>query len=136
MNRLKKVFNAVFLNVLQTKRIFCFTFWIYTIFTISGTQTETYIQLAIPYLPMWLAAICLIMNVLLPGTGKPKTKYSITCSRKRPLWPYSGGTKGLQRRVPVPFGASSFIFMQFSPKCCQIIGGCTPWSWRFPSWKS
>lgn len=35
----------------------------------SGTQTETYIQLAIPYLPMWLAAICLILNVLVPGTG-------------------------------------------------------------------
>ena len=36
----------------------------------SGTQTETYIQLAIPYLPMWLAAICLVLNVLVPGTGE------------------------------------------------------------------
>ncbi len=32
-------------------------------------RTEPYIQLCIPYLPRWLAAICLIMNVFIPGTG-------------------------------------------------------------------
>ena len=32
-------------------------------------RTEPYIQLCIPYLPRWLAAICLVMNVFMPGTG-------------------------------------------------------------------
>ena len=80
MNHLQKAINVAFFNVLQTKRIFCLTFHN---FTISGTQTETYIQLAIPYLPMWLAAICLVMNVLIPGTGKPKILLNYF------LWVYS-----------------------------------------------
>ena len=108
MNRLKKVFNAVLLNVLQTERMFCFTFWIYIIFTISGTQTETYIQLAIPYLPMWLAAICLIMNVLLPGTGKPKTKYHLFA--KTPFVAVQWRIQGAQGTRPSSLRCKFFHF--------------------------
>ena len=31
---------------------------------------DTYIRQAIPYLPRWFAVICLILNILLPGTGE------------------------------------------------------------------
>ena len=110
MNRLRKVFNAVFLNVLQTKRMFCLIFWIYILFTISGTQTETYIQLAIPYLPMWLAAICLIMNVLLPGTGKPKTKYSIAYSAEKPFVAVQWRIQGAQGTRPSSLRRKFFHF--------------------------
>ena len=66
---------------------------------ISGTQTETYIQLAIPYLPMWLAAICLIMNVLIPGTGKPEHALTIAYSAKKSfVAPVAAGRES----APVP----------------------------------
>ncbi len=51
----------------------------------SATQTETYIQLAIPYLPMWVAAICLVMNVLLPGTGLNKSHLARISTFQRSL---------------------------------------------------
>lgn len=33
------------------------------------SQEESWIRVAIPYLPLWLAVVCLILNIILPGAG-------------------------------------------------------------------
>lgn len=34
------------------------------------SQEESWIRVAIPYLPLWVAVVCLILNIVLPGAGK------------------------------------------------------------------
>lgn len=34
------------------------------------SQEDSWIRVAIPYLPLWVAVVCLILNVLFPGAGK------------------------------------------------------------------
>ena len=40
---------------------------------------DTLIRSAIPYLPVWLAVICFICNIILPGMGELKSRTNITC---------------------------------------------------------
>jgi hypothetical protein len=32
-------------------------------------QEDSWIRVAIPYLPLWVAVLCLILNILVAGTG-------------------------------------------------------------------
>ncbi|CAH1792093.1 unnamed protein product [Owenia fusiformis] len=45
---------------------------------------DSYIRNAIPYLPLWFAIICLVLNILLPGTGTILSGFgTFCCGRQR-----------------------------------------------------
>ena len=66
------------------------------------TMNNSYIISAIPYLPKSLAAICLVLNIVLPGSGD-------VSKLTRPVMRYTGCGKN------VPFLGNDLMFL------CEIF---------------
>ncbi|XP_045187421.2 uncharacterized protein LOC123545166 [Mercenaria mercenaria] len=45
-------------------------------------QEDSWIRVAIPYLPLWVAVLCLLLNILIPGSGTILSGLCILCCAK------------------------------------------------------